>query len=138
MIYGVGTDIVQLLRIEQALARGGERFAKKILGDDELRIFFQRREMNSQRGTRYLATRFAAKEAFSKAIGTGVTAPMTLHNMQTLNDDEGKPVVKLTGVMQEWMSSRCLTAHISLSDEADHVLAFVIVEKKSPAFGAEI
>lgn len=138
MIYGVGTDIVQLFRIEQALARGGERFAKKILGDDELRIFFQRREMNSQRGTRYLATRFAAKEAFSKAIGTGVTAPMTLHNMQTLNDDEGKPVVKLTGVMQEWMSSRCLTAHISLSDEADHVLAFVIVEKKSPAFGAEI
>lgn len=138
MIYGVGTDIVQLLRIEQALVRGGERFAKKILGDDELRIFFQRREMNSQRGTRYLATRFAAKEAFSKAIGTGVTAPMTLHNMQTLNDDEGKPVVKLTGVMQEWMSSRCLTAHISLSDEADHVLAFVIVEKKSPAFGAEI
>ena len=138
MIYGVGTDIVQILRIEQALARGGERFAKKILGDDELRIFFQRREMNSQRGTRYLATRFAAKEAFSKAIGTGVTAPMTLHNMQTLNDDEGKPVVKLTGVMQEWMSSRCLTAHISLSDEADHVLAFVIVEKKSPAYGADI
>jgi holo-[acyl-carrier protein] synthase len=110
--------------------------SQKILGDDELRIFSER-EMNSQRGTRYLATRFAAKEAFSKAIGTGVTAPMTLHNMQTLNDDEGKPVVKLTGVMQEWMSSRCLTAHISLSDEADHVLAFVIV-RKNPAFGAEI
>jgi len=138
MIYGIGTDIVQLPRIEQALVRGGERFAKKILGDDELRIFFQRRALNSQRGTRYLATRFAAKEAFSKAIGTGVTAPMTLHNMQTLNDDEGKPFVKLSGAMQEWMSSHCLTAHISLSDEADHVLAFVIVEKKAAADGADI
>lgn len=131
MIYGIGTDIVQLARIEHALVRSGERFARKILGEDELRIFFQRREQNLLRGTRYLATRFAAKEAFSKAIGTGIAAPMTLHNMQTLSDDEGKPVVRLTGTLHEWMASRCLTSHISLSDEADHVLAFVIVEKKS-------
>jgi holo-[acyl-carrier-protein] synthase len=128
MIYGIGTDIVQLTRIEHALVRSGERFARKILGKMSC-VFFQRREQNLLRGTRYLATRFAAKEAFSKAIGTGITAPMTLHNMQTLNDDEGKPVVRLTGTLHEWMASRCLTSHISLSDEADHVLAFVIVEK---------
>ncbi|MFZ6863082.1 holo-ACP synthase [Undibacterium sp. Ji67W] len=129
MIYGVGTDIVEVARIERALQRGGDRFAKKVLGDEELLIFFQRRDQALARGIRYLATRFAAKEAFSKAIGTGVRLPMTLRNMQTLNGDQGKPVVVVNGDLEIWMSARNLTAHVSVSDEIQQVLAFVVVEQ---------
>ncbi|MBC3860661.1 holo-ACP synthase [Undibacterium jejuense] len=129
MIYGVGTDIVEVARIERALQRGGDRFAKKVLGDEELLIFFQRRDQALARGIRYLATRFAAKEAFSKAIGTGVRLPMTLRNMQTLNGDQGKPVVVVSDDLEKWMSVRNLTAHVSVSDEVQQVLAFVVVEQ---------
>nr|WP_222612975.1 holo-ACP synthase [Undibacterium jejuense] len=129
VIYGVGTDIVEVARIERALQRGGDRFAKKVLGDEELLIFFQRRDQALARGIRYLATRFAAKEAFSKAIGTGVRLPMTLRNMQTLNGDQGKPVVVVSDDLEKWMSVRNLTAHVSVSDEVQQVLAFVVVEQ---------
>lgn len=129
MIYGVGTDIVEVARIERALQRGGDRFAKKILGDEELRIFFQRRDQAPARGIRYLATRFAAKEAFSKAIGTGVRLPMTLRNMQTLNGEHGRPLVVVSDELADWMSAQNLRAHVSVSDEVQHVLAFVVVEK---------
>ncbi|MFZ6688967.1 holo-ACP synthase [Undibacterium sp. SXout11W] len=129
MIYGVGTDIVEVARIERALQRGGDRFAKKVLGDEELLIFFHRRDQAPARGIRYLATRFAAKEAFSKAIGTGVRFPMTLRNMQTLNGEQGRPVVIVSGDLEVWMSARNLTAHVSVSDEVQQVLAFVVVEQ---------
>jgi len=129
VIYGVGTDIVEVARIERALQRGGDRFAKKILGDEELRIFFQRRDQAPARGIRYLATRFAAKEAFSKAIGTGVRLPMTLRNMQTLNGEHGRPLVVVSDELADWMSAQNLRAHVSVSDEVQHVLAFVVVEK---------
>lgn len=85
MIYGIGTDIVQIPRIEAALARNGERFAEKILGSEELEKYRRRKEKFEARGIRFLATRFAAKEAFSKAIGLGMRMPMTWRAMQTLN-----------------------------------------------------
>lgn len=133
MIYGIGTDIVDVSRIERALQRGGDRFARKILGDEELLIFFQRHEQSIVRGIRYLATRFAVKEAFSKAIGTGVRLPMTLRNMQTLSNEQGKPLVVVSGSLQVWMSERNLHAHVSVSDELQHVVAFVIVEHDGQA-----
>ena len=129
MIYGIGTDIVEVARIERALQRGGERFARKVLGDEELLVFFQRREQSTTRCIRYLATRFAAKEAFSKAIGTGVRLPMTLRTMQALSNADGKPEVIVSGELQRWMSERNLQAHVSVSDEVLHVVAFVIVEQ---------
>ncbi len=129
MIYGVGTDIVEVARIERALQRGGDRFAKKILGDEELLMFFQRRDQAPARGIRYLATRFAAKEAFSKAIGTGVRLPMTLRNMQTLSGEHGRPLVVVSDELADWMSTQNLRAHVSVSDEVQHVLAFVVVEQ---------
>jgi len=129
VIYGVGTDIVEVARIERALQRGGDRFAKKILGDEELLMFFQRRDQAPARGIRYLATRFAAKEAFSKAIGTGVRLPMTLRNMQTLSGEHGRPLVVVSDELADWMSTQNLRAHVSVSDEVQHVLAFVVVEQ---------
>ncbi|WP_194721496.1 holo-ACP synthase [Noviherbaspirillum malthae] len=130
MIYGIGTDIIQISRIEAALARNGERFAEKILGPQELEKYFARKAKVEARGIRFLATRFAAKEAFSKAIGLGMRMPMTWRAMQTLNAPGGKPVAVTSGALKDFMEQNGLTAQVSITDEADYAVAFVIVEKK--------
>jgi holo-[acyl-carrier protein] synthase len=130
MIYGIGTDIIQISRIEAALARHGERFAEKVLGPDELEKYRRRAAKVEARGLRFLATRFAAKEAFSKAIGLGMRMPMTWRAMQTLNASSGKPVAVTSGELKEFMEQNGLTAQVSITDEADYAVAFVIVEKK--------
>ena len=130
MIYGIGTDIIQISRIEEALARHGDQFAEKILGLDELDKYHRRKSKVEARGVRFLASRFAAKEAFSKAIGLGMRMPMTWRAMQTLNAPSGKPIVETTGTLKEFMEQNGLTAQVSITDEADYAVAFVIVEKK--------
>ncbi|MES3024198.1 MAG: holo-ACP synthase [Pseudomonadota bacterium] len=131
MIYGIGTDIVQISRIEAALARHGERFAEKILGPLEMAQFQARRAANAVRGTRYLATRFAAKEAFSKAIGLGLTTPMTWPAAQMLNRDSGKPELSFSGALSDFMLENGLSAMVTISDEAEYGVAFVIVTRQS-------
>lgn len=130
MIFGIGTDIVQISRIEAALARHGDRFVQKILGVDEFEKYSSRKTHVDVRGTRFLATRFAAKEAFSKAIGLGMTMPMTWQAVQILNSPNGKPVIIANGDLLKFMDQNCLTAQVSISDEADYAVAFAIVEKK--------
>ena len=130
MIYGIGTDIIQISRIEAALDRNGERFAEKILGPEELEKYRRRKAKVEARGIRFLATRFAAKEAFSKAIGLGMRMPMTWRAMQTLNAPSGKPVAVTSGALKEFMEQNGLTAQVSITDEADYAVAFVIVEKQ--------
>lgn len=131
-IAGIGTDIIYLTRIERAYARFGERFLNRILGVQEKEIFSRRYASDPQRGLRFLATRFAAKEAFSKAIGLGMRMPMAWSRMQTLNASSGKPTVVLSAELNEWYSSRFGAAHITLTDEADLVMAFAVVEALLP------
>jgi len=126
MIYGIGTDIVQISRVQAALGRN-ERFAEKILGPEELVKFHARRAKNEIRGLRFLATRFSAKEAFSKAIGMGMRMPMTWRSAQMLNAPSGKPVIVCSGALEEFMQQNKLTAQVTISDEADYGVAFVIV-----------
>ena len=130
MIYGIGTDIIQISRIEAALVRNGDRFAEKILGREELDKYHRRKSKVEARGIRFLASRFAAKEAFSKAIGLGMRMPMTWRTMQTLNAPSGKPIVVTSGALKEFMEQNGLTAQVSITDEVDYAVAFVIVEKK--------
>lgn len=130
MIYGIGTDIIQISRIEAALARNGERFAEKILGPEELEKYRRRKAKVEARGIRFLATRFAAKEAFSKAIGLGMHMPMTWRAMQTLNAPSGKPIAVTSGPLKVFMEQNGLTAQVSITDEAEYAIAFVIVEKE--------
>ena len=132
-IYGIGTDIVQISRVEAALARSGPRFADKILGPEELVKYHARGEKNAVRGLRFLATRFSAKEAFSKAIGLGMRMPMTWRSAQMLNAPGGKPVIVCSGALEEFMRANGLSAQVSVSDEADYAVAFVIVTKDSAA-----
>ena len=129
MIYGVGTDIVQIARLQTALMRHGERFAAKILGPDELCIFHERRAKVDLRGIHYLATRFAAKEAFSKAIGLGLCLPMSWQNAQILSAPGGKPVLVTSGTLQEFMQQQRLRTHISITDETAFAVAFAVVEQ---------
>ena len=131
MIYGIGTDIVQVARIERLLARWGDRFARRVLGPEELAEFMRRRSRGGHGAAyaaRYLAKRFAGKEAFSKAIGLGLREPMSLQSLQILNDSRGKPIAVAGKRLAPWLDERGLQAQVSLSDEIDTVLAFVVVE----------
>jgi holo-[acyl-carrier protein] synthase len=128
MIYGIGTDVCDIRRIESTVQRRGERFAQRVLGPDELKVFHARRERAAARGLRFLATRFSAKEAFSKAIGLGIRSPMTWRDCQVLNEPSGKPVVKLSGPLAQWFAERGLKAHVTVTDETDYAATFVVVE----------
>jgi holo-[acyl-carrier protein] synthase len=128
MIYGVGTDICDIRRIESALGRRGDRFAHRVLGPGEIDVFDARRARAARRGVSFLATRFSAKEAFSKAIGLGMRMPMTWRDCEILNAASGKPEVRLHGPLAEWFRLRGLRAHVSLTDESDYATAFVVVE----------
>lgn len=133
MIQGIGTDICDIRRIEAALARRGERFARKVLGPRELQVYEARRSRIAARGVRYLATRFAAKEAFSKAIGLGIHMPMTWRACEILNAPGGKPVIELRGELAAWFDARRLRTTVSVSDESDYAVAFVVVEAAQSA-----
>ena len=99
-----------------------------MLGVEELEVFRRRRAKVEGRGVRYLATRFSAKEAFSKAIGMGMRMPMTWRHCQILNLPSGKPEIRLDGELAVWFAARRLVAQVSVSDESDYATSFVIVE----------
>ena len=114
MIYGIGTDICDIRRIAATVSRrGGDRFAERVLGPSELQLFRARRARVEARGLRFLATRFSAKEAFSKAIGLGMRLPMTWRACETLNLASGAPQIRLHGALADWFASRALNAHRS-------------------------
>ncbi|AYH44713.1 holo-ACP synthase [Azoarcus sp. DN11] len=125
MIHGIGTDIVHIARLRAALERHGDRFAARVLADGDERAGFRA----SRDPARFLAKRFAAKEAFGKALGTGVAVPATLHAVRVGHDELGKPVYLFDDGLAAYMRERGLTAHLSLSDEADYVVAFALIEK---------
>jgi len=130
MIYGVGTDICDVRRIRASLERHGERFAGKILSDGELAAWRARTARWPDRGLRFLATRFSAKEAFSKAVGLGMRMPMTWRLCEVGKLASGQPVIVLHGVLKEWFDARGLSAHVSVTDETDYAASFVVVERK--------
>jgi holo-[acyl-carrier-protein] synthase len=128
MIYGIGTDICDVRRIRESLERHGERFALKILSDAEFATWKERSERWPERGVRYLATRFSAKEAFSKAIGLGMRMPMTWRLCEVAKLPSGAPTIVLHGVLKDWFEARHLSAHVSVTDETDYAASFCVVE----------
>lgn len=125
MIAGIGIDLCDIGRVQRALDRFGERFARKILIDSEFQRFLRHRKPAS-----YLAKRFAAKEAFSKAMGTGIHFPVNWHNVYVENERSGAPVLRFTQPLARLLESRGITAaHVSLTDEIGMASAYVILEK---------
>jgi holo-[acyl-carrier protein] synthase len=129
MIYGIGTDICDVRRIAASLARRGDRFAERVLGPHEIEVFRARRVKVEARGISYLATRFSAKEAFSKAIGMGMRMPMTWRACEVVKAPSGKPQIRLHGELAAWFAANRLRAHVSITDETDYAASFVVVEQ---------
>jgi len=124
MIYGVGTDLIEISRVERVLQRFGERFARRILCEPELRRFRTHRQPVA-----YLAKRFAAKEAFTKALGTGIHAPANWHGVWVVNLKSGKPVLEFSPELKLLLEKRrILGSHLSLTDERAIAAATVILE----------
>jgi len=132
MMYGIGTDICDIRRIRASLERHGDRFAERVLSERELATWRARSARWPERGVRYLATRFSAKEAFSKAVGLGMRMPMTWRLCEIANLASGAPVVVLHGGLKTWFVAQGLQAQITLSDETDYAVSFCVVER-SPA-----
>ncbi|NBX20717.1 holo-ACP synthase [Rhodoferax mekongensis] len=130
MIYGIGTDICDVRRIRASVERHGERFAAKVLSDAELKTWKARSARWPERGLRYLATRFSAKESFSKAIGLGMRMPMSWKLCEITNERSGKPVIVLHGELKTWFEAQGLQAHITVTDETDYAASFCVVETR--------
>ncbi|MGI9153045.1 MAG: holo-ACP synthase [Rubrivivax sp.] len=128
MIHGIGTDICDVRRIRASVQRHGDRFARRVLSDGELAVWKARSARWPERGLRYLATRFSAKEAFSKAIGLGMRMPMTWRACEIVKARSGKPEIALHGALADWFSQRGLRAHVTVTDESEYAAAFVVVE----------
>jgi holo-[acyl-carrier protein] synthase len=129
MIYGIGTDICDVRRIAAALERHGERFAQKVLSDGEFETYKNRSNRWPERGIRFVATRFSVKEAFSKAIGMGMRMPMTWRDCEVGRLPSGQPTIVLHRDLATWFETCNLKAHVSLSDETDYAISYVVVER---------
>ncbi|MEE9331901.1 MAG: holo-ACP synthase [Methylophilaceae bacterium] len=124
MIYGIGTDIVEVDRITSSIEKFDDDFAKRILAESEMAGYLE-----SPIKARFLAKRFAAKEAFSKALGTGLREPATFQNIAVSHDALGKPVLVLAQALQRFLEAKKIThMHISISDEKNLAAAFVVLE----------
>lgn len=125
MIAGIGTDLVVIGRLTDFWQRHGERALEKLLAPAE------RADCRASTDPgRFLAKRFAAKEALGKALGTGIRSPVLLPAIAVTHDELGKPSFTFSDELGEWVGQRGLTCHLSLSDETGHALAFVVVEQR--------
>ena len=123
-IVGIGTDIAEIERVEKVLARSGDAFAERILTPVELAIYRERKQSG-----RFLAKRFAAKEAAAKALGTGIAQGVTFQDFIITNDEYGKPILTLENKARELAADRAIQAiHLSISDERHYAVATVIYE----------
>lgn len=124
MILGIGTDIVNVARIENALNRHGEKFAKRLLATAEWNDY-----QNTPFPARFLAKRFAAKEAFAKAFGSGLRPPVVLSAIAVVHDTLGKPAFSFEPELAKLLGNRGVQHHhLSISDEHEAALAFVVLE----------
>jgi holo-[acyl-carrier protein] synthase len=124
VIVGIGVDIAETARVEKLIAKYGQQFARRILTADELLEFDRRKHSSS-----YLATRFAAKEAVAKALGTGIGEQFGFHSIQVDNDAQGKPLLRFMDSAVDLIAGLNINnAMISLSDEKHYVVAMVVLE----------
>ena len=125
MIFGIGTDIVEVERIKNLSSIS--KFAKKILSQNELNTF---NSLNKDQQIYFLSKQFAAKEAISKALGTGIGHEISLKNIEILRDEKGKPFFNAINELSAYLSNLGITkTHVSLSDEINYAIAMVILEK---------
>ena len=121
-VYSVGIDVIEIERVEKAIARYGERFLKRIYTEQELEYCRRKADASS------FAVRFAAKEAVAKALGLGISQGVRWTDVEVLNDPHGKPYVRLHGRMAELLQGK--TVHLSLSHSRTCAVAMVVLDDK--------
>jgi len=131
MIFGIGTDIVRVERMKRSLERFGDRFAKRLLTESELRDF----AANSS-PAHFMAKRFAAKEAAAKAMGIGFRDGLSLRHIGVGHDERGKPRLEFNGYAASFIEEHGINAvHVSLADEAEYAVAFVTLSSEASPSG---
>jgi holo-[acyl-carrier protein] synthase len=124
MIFGIGTDIVAVKRLDDLHSRYGGKLAERVLAPEEWGDYAE-----ATNKEHFLAKRFAAKEAFAKAVGTGMRSPVSFTTISVVHDDQGTPGFLYSPELSTWVKSRGIhSMHLSLSDEQDYVVAFVVAE----------
>lgn len=129
-ILGLGCDILEVGRLEGLLRKGRDVFIKRVLTPAEIDEYERRSDKSAIRGTLFVATRYCTKEAFSKAMGTGVGAQFSFQDLSVLNSDSGAPVLVYSERLENWLQSRRAQAKISISDEQNYVMSTVILYSK--------
>lgn len=125
MIFGIGVDLVETPRIARLLEQYGERFARRVLTDVEWPGY-----LRTTKPVLFVANRFAAKEAFSKAMGTGFRYPVTLQNISVVQNKAGKPSYALSAALSVLMQQHDITGHhLTITDEKSMACAVAIIEK---------
>ncbi|HEX4842207.1 MAG TPA: holo-ACP synthase [Limnobacter sp.] len=127
MIIGLGCDIVEVQRIEALLRKGHDGFVRRVLTPLEISEYERRSDRGAPRGILYVATRFAAKEAMSKAIGTGIGESFSFQDVSILNQPSGKPVMEYSERLAEWLNAQSAMAEVSIADETNYAVATVII-----------
>jgi holo-[acyl-carrier protein] synthase len=124
MIYGIGTDIVNIDRVSNILNKNRDGFIKRVLTDHEIALF-----SNKADNAAYCAKRFAAKEAFAKALGTGIGRVVSFQDLTVRNNENGKPYFIPSEKLRQYLVEKKIAkAHLSISDETKNAIAFVILE----------
>ena len=127
MIYGIGTDIVQIARMQTKISRSGDNFAQEILSAQEWDDYLACKDTQK---AAFLSKRFAAKEAFAKAVRMGFREPVALHNIRICHDEFKAPYFAVSDDLQQWLNTKNIKKlHLSISDEKEYAIAFVIAEQ---------
>lgn len=129
MLCGLGCDVIEIDRIKKALERNELRFVDSVLTKEEKEVFELRKQSSELRAARYLAGRWAAKEAFSKAMGTGFRGAVKFGDISVLNDELGAPYIKLSGELAKTVEDNKLKFFVSLSDSELVTMAVVAAER---------
>ena len=124
MIYGIGTDLVDIERVKKVLSKNRDGFVKRVLSEHEQALF-----TNKADSAEYCAKRFAAKEAFAKALGTGIGRVVSFQDLTVRNNENGKPYFIPSEKLRQFLVEKNIKqAHLSISDESKNAIAFVVLE----------
>lgn len=130
MIRGIGCDVVEVRRVAEVMTKHGERFASRLLTANEMPLYQKRKALGENHALAFIASRWAVKEAVSKALGTGISEDVTFQSMEVMHNAKGAPLVLFKDPLKERLMQEGLFVHVSITDEKSVVAAFAVAEQR--------